>query len=74
MIRVKDKGVPPNSAECDLVVRLFSNQEIVQLVLLSPAEDIAAQQAVFEAILADILKVNGIEDLYVVKITAINST
>ena len=57
-----------------MIVRLYSIDEVVVLTLLNSVEDIEANVDVFEAILADILKEKGVEDLYVIKVEAINDT
>ena len=57
-----------------MIVRLYSIDQVVVLTLLNSVEDIEANVDVFEAILADILKEKGVEDLYVIKVEAVNDT
>jgi hypothetical protein len=73
VVTVRDKGEPANTVECSLVVRLFDLQQIVDLTLANPYDEVVGKVDLLEAVLADILG-DEVADLYVVRLVAINDT
>ena len=62
---------------CRVVVRLYGQEQLVQLTLFDSYESLIENAEVFAAVLEDVLKEtenSDLADLYVVEIVAINET
>lgn len=73
VVVARDRGEPPNTVECTLVVRLYDLDQVVALTLNNPYNEIAGKVEIFETVLSDILG-DEIADVYVVELIAINET
>ena len=76
-IIARDKGEPANTVSCRVVVRLYGQEQVVQLTLFDSYESLIENVEVFAAVLEDVLKEmqgSNVADLYVVEVVAINDT
>lgn len=56
------------------MVRLYSSEQLVELTLNTPYDKVIDSVEVYEAVLAEVLKDKGIEDVYITDIVRINDT
>lgn len=60
--------------QCRVVVRLYSSEQLVELILANSYEVLIENVDVFEAVLADVLKDKDVADVYITRIVSINDT
>ena len=72
VILARDRGDPPNSVECSVVVRLYDADNIVFLIFENTVDSLNPQ--VLEEIFEDILDKNYVADFYVALVVPINET
>ena len=72
VILARDRGDPPNSVECSVIVRLYDADNIVFLIFENTVDSLNPQ--VLEEIFEDILDKNDVADFYVALVVPINET